>query len=913
MLLQQQIVIATINLFQSADLTLSLHKLAEINASPNAMLDVLQLLQTAKIALPSQSRDAPPHQPSSEHGAEISLLHLARRDAQLQLQSQFQFQHQSLLHNAIAMDILSHNVDLTLLLHKIAETKLWLLAMLDVLQLLQIAKIALPMESRDAPLHQLSLELGAVISLLHLAKRDALFQLQSQHQSLLHNVIAMDNLLHNVDLTLLLHKIAEIELWLLATMLANQLLQIAKIALPMESRDAPPHQLSLEHGAEISLLHLARRDALWRLFQHQFQFQHQSAFAQTRTATTKLHALLILAMQKPETAFMTSDTKTVTTTMLAPSTDALQPDAPTPQSSATTTMLAPTISVTPKPENAQPPLKFALLLMQPPPLHVMLKEDASSLQRTVTTTLLAPSIPSTQLPDASMQFPMQLVTTKMLAPLTLAMQRRDASTLHSTVVMETNAPLTNAWTEFANITLLVMTTMLALMTNALTMLAFIPPNLVMMETLAPPTLVMQQLDARTFQLLAMTTMQTLLTLAIATEDASSPLLLAMTRILAPMMLLSTENASSLQSLAMTTTNAPKTLATSLLDNVFMFLLLLNLLMLAPSPLVMLKRELSTPQSTVKMETNALSTIATPKRDAKRLQNSFLQTAMLKAQDAKEMHNALLCSERDVSQFQPELARLKIIMNAILKLDWSEKRLELSLMLAMMQTHAPSTDAMQPPTNASMKELFALITMFAPSTLASTENATIPKRRAVTTTIHAPSILATLLWDANSLHLIALTTMLALLIVAMQFKDASTLQKFAKTRTLALLTLATESTDVSTLQNNFAMETNVPERLATSSLERSPIFQRAVMTTTNAPPILAAQQPDALTQKSTVMITTNAPMTFATETKDANTLLWTAMTTMHAPSILAMLLTDANTLQLTAMTTTLAPRILVMQS
>jgi hypothetical protein len=74
-------------------------------------------------------------------------------------------------------------------------------------------------------------------------------------------------------------------------MLASQLQLIAKIALLMESRDAQPPQLSLEHGAETSLLHLAKRDALSRLSQHQFQSQlilHQS---QQQTATVMTNPL----------------------------------------------------------------------------------------------------------------------------------------------------------------------------------------------------------------------------------------------------------------------------------------------------------------------------------------------------------------------------------------------------------------------------------------------------------------------------------------------------------------------------------------------------------------------------------------------------------------------------------------------
>jgi hypothetical protein len=76
-----------------------------------------------------ESRDAQPPQPSLEHGAETSLLLHAKRDALHQHQHQNQCQHQFTLHQfqqqtATVMINPLQNVDLTLSLHKLAETKL---------------------------------------------------------------------------------------------------------------------------------------------------------------------------------------------------------------------------------------------------------------------------------------------------------------------------------------------------------------------------------------------------------------------------------------------------------------------------------------------------------------------------------------------------------------------------------------------------------------------------------------------------------------------------------------------------------------------------------------------------------------------------------------------------------------------
>jgi hypothetical protein len=126
--------------------------------------------------------------------------------------------------------------------------------------------------------------------------------------------------------------------------------------------------------------------------------------------------------------------------------------------------------------------------------------------------------------------------TKILAPLILAFKEKDASILQSTVTTTTLAQLTNALMEYANISLVVMIKILALLNHVLTPNARALQRVVMTATLAPLTLVTRIADAKTLLSLVTTTIQTQLTLVILTLDVFTLLSIAMTTIFALLIL-----------------------------------------------------------------------------------------------------------------------------------------------------------------------------------------------------------------------------------------------------------------------------------------------------------------------------------------------------------------------------------------
>jgi hypothetical protein len=103
-----------------------------------------------------------------------------------------------------------------------------------------------------------------------------------------------------------------------------------------------------------------------------------------------------------------------------------------------------------------------------------------------------------------------------------------------------------------------------------------------------------------------------------------------------------------------------------------------------------------------METNALSITAIHKKVANMSLNSFLRTALLKNQDAKETNSASNIWEWDVSKFQLEYAKQRSIMNAIQLPDLLERKIP-DWILVMMETQVPPINATPPQINVFTKE------------------------------------------------------------------------------------------------------------------------------------------------------------------------------------------------------------------
>jgi hypothetical protein len=145
-------------------------------------------------------------------------------------------------------------------------------------------------------------------------------------------------------------------------------------------------------------------------------------------------------------------------------------------------------------------------------------------------------------------------------------------------------------------------------------------------------------------------------------------------------------------------------------------------------------------------------------------------------------------DKDVSKSQEELARPLPTTLATLQLDKSKMTVLISTDV-MTVTLALLTNVTQKPEIVFTSDQNVLITIFAPSINATTEFATLEKKRIVTIATLAPSTLAVQLWDANMHQLFALTTILAPSILAIKTKDVSTPPKFAMTIILALMILA----------------------------------------------------------------------------------------------------------------------------
>jgi hypothetical protein len=161
-----------------------------------------------------------------------------------------------------------------------------------------------------------------------------------------------------------------------------------------------------------------------------------------------------------------------------------------------------------------------------------------------------------------------------------------------------------------------MITMLALLTLARRMNVFTLQRAVMTTTSAPKILAILLLDVLTLQLTAMMEIQTLLTDVISKQDVSTLLLIVMTRTHALMIRQLKESANIPQRPAMTEMHAPQIPVTLKLEIAFILLSRLQTLTLVLSRPAMQSRELLKQRRFVKMETNAPSTTATLRRDAK---------------------------------------------------------------------------------------------------------------------------------------------------------------------------------------------------------------------------------------------------------------------------------------------------------
>jgi hypothetical protein len=196
------------------------------------------------------------------------------------------------------------------------------------------------------------------------------------------------------------------------------------------------------------------------------------------------------------------------------------------------------------------------------------------------------------------------VMTKTHVPQILALLEKDVSTHQSIVTIIMLAPRMFVLMVFANISLAVMTKMLALSKNASMDNALALQRVVTIAMHAQPTLVMQQPDAKTHQLPAMTTMLAPRTLAILNLDVFILLSIVMTKTLALLILALTEIAFMLKRVATITTNAQLKLVMFLQETVFTLQSNLQSQIAAPSELVTQLKESLTLQEVARMEINA---------------------------------------------------------------------------------------------------------------------------------------------------------------------------------------------------------------------------------------------------------------------------------------------------------------------
>jgi hypothetical protein len=199
--------------------------------------------------------------------------------------------------------------------------------------------------------------------------------------------------------------------------------------------------------------------------------------------------------------------------------------------------------------------------------------------------------------------------------------------------------LTNALTELANTSSVVTIKMHVPQKLASTELARAPQRVATTVMHVPLIPAMQNLDARTLLSLVTTTMHAPRILATFTLDASTLQFLAAMEINVLSILASTETVSTPKKLAMTATNAQLKLAMLHPETANTLLLQSRTQIAVPSELAMQTRESSILQSTVKMETNVLSTIAILKRVANTLQNSCPSIVLLKPLDVLVMLSA----------------------------------------------------------------------------------------------------------------------------------------------------------------------------------------------------------------------------------------------------------------------------------
>jgi len=206
-------------------------------------------------------------------------------------------------------------------------------------------------------------------------------------------------------------------------------------------------------------------------------------------------------------------------------------------------------------------------------------------------------------------------------------------------MIKMGAPPTSVLLENANTSLLVMTRMHAPLIPVLLDNASTPQRAVTTAIHAPPILATKLLDARTLQSPVTTTTHAPKIPAILTPDVLTPQLTAVTETYALLILVSMETAFTPKKLATTKTLAPLKLAMQPPETASTLLLQSQLQMLALSEPAMQLKESLILQSTVKMETNALSTIAIPPKDANTLLNSSLLIAQVNPQDALVMLSA----------------------------------------------------------------------------------------------------------------------------------------------------------------------------------------------------------------------------------------------------------------------------------
>jgi hypothetical protein len=199
--------------------------------------------------------------------------------------------------------------------------------------------------------------------------------------------------------------------------------------------------------------------------------------------------------------------------------------------------------------------------------------------------------------------------------------------------------LTNALMELANTSSAVTIKMHVPLKPASTELARAPQRVATTVMHVPLIPAMQNLDARTLLSLVTTTMHAPRILATFTLDASTLQFLAAMEINVLSILASTETVSTPKKLAMTATNAQLKLAMLHPETANTLLLQSRTQIAVPSELAMQTRESSILQSTVKMETNVLSTIAILKRVANTLQNSCPSIVLLKPLDVLVMLSA----------------------------------------------------------------------------------------------------------------------------------------------------------------------------------------------------------------------------------------------------------------------------------